>query len=474
MGCRTALQSAARTLDLVSVAGGPGKRGEDNNRGAHQRGEAVAGAAARAVAVFAISGVLQHGRTFDDALATGFEKFQPAARDRAFARAIAAAVLRNRGALVAVLSKFMDKGWPKDAGPLEPILLAAAAQLLVLETPPHAAISLAVEQCRHDSRSRRFDKLANAVLRRVSERGAEIFRTLEPARLTVPAWMLDRWRSAYGDETALAVARASLEEAPLDLSVKSDAEAWATKLGGTLLATGTVRLMSGGRVEDLAGFADGAWWVQDAAAALPVKLLGDVRGLDIADLCAAPGGKTAQLASRGARVTAVEQSAERMARLRGNLARLKLEAETVVADAAAWQPGRMFDAVLADAPCTATGTIRRHPDILYLKRPEDIAALASKQAAILASAARLVKPGGQLLYCTCSLEPEEGPDQIAAFLARNPGYSRRPIDPQDIGSETGLLTRCGDLRTFPQHFRDFPPGLRGMDGFYAALLVRNP
>ena len=458
----------------MSVARRPDKRGEPTSRKPEGGDGAAAGVAARAAAVFAVSGVIQRGHAFDETLARAFEKFQPAVRDRAFARAIAAAVLRNRGALLAVLSQFMDKGWPKNSGPLEPILLAAAAQLLVLKTPPHAAISLAVEQCRHDARSRRFDKLANAVLRRVSERGAEILATLELARLTVPGWMLDRWRSAYGEETALAIARASLGEAPLDLSVRHDAPAWAEKLGGTVLSTGTVRLASGGRVEDLAGFAEGAWWVQDAAAALPVKILGDVRGLAIADLCAAPGGKTAQLANLGARVTALEQSSERMIRLRDNLGRLQLEAETVIADAAAWQPGRLFDAVVADAPCTATGTIRRHPDILYLKRPADIPALAGKQAAILDAAARLVKPGGRLVYCTCSLEPEEGPGQTAAFLARHPGFSRQRIDPQHIGGEMGLLTGLGELRTFPQHFTEFPPGLRGMDGFYAALLVRNP
>ena len=212
--------------------------------------------------------------------------------------------------------------------------------------------------------------------------------------------------------------------------------------------------------------------MQDAAAALPARLLGDVAGKDVADLCAAPGGKTAQLAAAGGKVTAVDKSPGRLNRLKTNLARLGLDAETFVADAAEFAPGRMFDAILVDAPCTATGTIRRHPDILHLKRDEDIAALAVLQARVLESAASAVKPGGRLVYCTCSLEPEEGAAQIAAFLAAHPQFKRVPVDREALGINPAWLSEDGDLRTLPSHAADLPDGFRGLDGFYAASLIR--
>ncbi|MEQ1716876.1 MAG: transcription antitermination factor NusB [Hyphomicrobium sp.] len=438
-----------------------------------QRSRSVEGAAARDAAVESISAVLKDGRAFDDALAKSSKRHDLQPRDRAFARALASAALRNRGALQAVIARFIEKPLPHGAGRLEAILLSGAAQLLVLATPPHAAISLAVDQARADPRARRFDKLTNAVLRRVSEQGAEILKGLDTVRLNVPGWMFERWRKAYGEPVALEIARASLQEAPLDLNVKSDAAGWAEKLGGTVLSTGSIRLNAGGKIEDLAGFAEGAWWVQDAAAALPVKILGNVAGLDVADLCAAPGGKTAQLAALGARVAAVDQSEERLARLSANLTRLGLTAEIFAADVTKWTPGRLFDAVLVDAPCTATGTIRRHPDILYLKRAADIGQLAVVQADILAAAARLVRPGGRMVYCTCSLEPEEGPDQVETFLARHLDFARERIDVARIGGEQGFVTQKGELRTLPHFWAGLAPGQQGMDGFYAALMVRK-
>ena len=252
-------------------------------------------------------------------------------------------------------------------------------------------------------------------------------------------------------ETARRIAEASLAEAPLDLTLKpgttADAQAWAEKLGGTLLPTGSVRVTAHGRIEDLPGFADGAWWVQDAAAALVVRLAGDVAGRSVADLCAAPGGKTAQLAAAGAQVTAVDASAARLSRLRENLARLHLQADVVEADAATWSPGRTFDVVILDAPCSATGTIRRHPDILRLKRAEDITRMAELQQKMLAHAATLVAPGGLLVYATCSLEPEEGERQVAAFLAARPEFARETIAPASIGADPAWFTPAGELRT---------------------------
>jgi 16S rRNA (cytosine967-C5)-methyltransferase len=432
------------------------------------------GRAARDAAAGALFGVLAQGRSFDDQLSKSAEKYNLEKRDRAFARAVAAAALRHRGSLLHVITQFLDKGLPKESGRLESVLLTAAAQLLILKTPPHAAISIAVDQTRSDHRARRFDKLTNAVLRRVAEKGPGILAATDSAARDIPAWMFARWSAAYGPETARAIAQASLTEAALDLSVKQDAEAWAGRLRGQLLPTGSIRVAPGGRVEDLPGYSEGAWWVQDAAAALPVKLLGDVRGLEVADLCAAPGGKTAQLAALGARVTAIDLSEDRLLRLTSNLNRLGLTASTVAADAALWQPDRPFDAVLVDAPCTATGTIRRHPDILHLKRPGDAAQLASLQSHILDAAAKAVKPGGRLVYCTCSLEPEEGAEQVGRFLKDHPDFERLPVRSMDLGGQDAFITPEGDLRTLPCHWSTLPEGLRGLDGFYAAILAKKP
>lgn len=429
------------------------------------------GLLARDVAVSALFSVLVEKRPFDDVFAKAAAARNLAPRDRAFARLIATTVLRNRGSLQAVLRTYLEKPLPEHLGRLEQILLAAAAQLLLIKTPPHAAISLAVDQCRADRIGKRFGNLANAVLRRLSESGSGRLASLDNVMLTFPDWLIDRWSRTYGVAEARQIARASLSEPPLDITVKSDADAWASRLNGVALPTGSIRCSHVGRIEELDGYNDGAWWVQDAAAALPVKLLGDVSGLSVLDLCAAPGGKTAQLAAGGARVVAVDKSAGRLARLQENLQRLGLSAEISVADAQSFSSETAFDVVLLDAPCTATGTIRRHPDILYLKRPEDVAALAALQAKLLRQAASLVKSGGTLLYCTCSLEPEEGEEQIAAFLSEHREFRRRPIALDETIIPLLWRTAEGDLRTLPSYFSELPEGFRGLDGFYAAMLV---
>lgn len=434
----------------------------------------ASGLAARQLAVVLISAVMNERRALDDALAVSLSSRTFAdieTRDRGFARLIAATVLRRHGELSAVVQTFLDKPLPERRGRLMPILMSAAAQLLLLGTPPHAAISQAVDQCRLDRDAQRFDKLTNAVLRRVAEKGAGVLATLNAVELNVPAWLLRRWQSEYGMETARAIAATSLREAPLDLSLKSPGAGDA--LGGIILPTGSVRLDAHGRIEDLPGYDHGDWWVQDAAAALPARLLGDVAGLDVADLCCAPGGKTAELAAAGARVTSVEVSNSRLKRVEENLKRLQLEATLIAADATAWAPGRTFDAVLLDAPCTATGTIRRHPDILHLKRETDIAALAEVQRRLLDNAARLVKTGGTLVFCTCSLEPEEGIAQVEGFLGRRPEFSRSPIQAGEAGIAAEWVTAGGDLRTLPTHLALEKPELSGMDGFFAARLRRT-
>lgn len=434
------------------------------------------GLVVRRIAVATLVTVLDGWRTLDDAFEGAISASSHApleTRDRAFARLIVLTVLRRKGELDAVLNSYLEKPLPERRGALWEILLVGAAQLLVLGTPPHAAISLAVDHTRTDKYARRFDRLTNALLRRVAADGAARLAALDGAKLDIPAWRFERWEKAYGAETTRRIAAASLAEAPLDLTVKSDAEAWAARLGGQVLLTGSVRIAHAGRVEDLDGYDEGAWWVQDAAAALPARMLGDVAGKTVADLCAAPGGKTAQLAAAGARVAAVDLSPQRLERLADNLARLKLEAELVAVDILEWEPGREFDAVLLDAPCTSTGTIRRHPDVLYLKREQDTGAAAALQARLLARAATLVKPDGTLVYCTCSLEPEEGEQQVARFLGESPQFRRRPLAAGEIGADPAWITADGDLRTFPFHGALERTEMSGLDGFYAARLVRG-
>lgn len=435
-----------------------------------------AGLAARDIAVRCLVSILHRGRPLDEAFELAVMRAGLLeARDRAFARLVVMTVLRRKGELSHVVSSYLEKRLPTDTGRLRPILLAAAAQLLVLDTPPHAAISLAVDQCRGDPKARRFDRLTNAVLRKVAATGKAALADIDPVTANMPFWLLDRWTAAYGEDQARVIATASLAEASLDLSVKSEAAAWAERLGGIVLSTGTVRLprAAAGRVESIPGYADGDWWVQDAAAALPVRLLGDVAGRRVADLCAAPGGKTAQLLAAGANVTAVDYSAARLDRLRENLARLLLTAEVVETDVLSWEPGVTFDAVLLDAPCSATGTVRRHPDILHLRRKDDTTQRVAVQRRLLEKATPLVAPGGFLVYCTCSLEPEEGEAQITRFLEEHPDFTRVPIAAGEAGIDPDWISRNGDLRTLPFHLAHAEPGLSGLDGFYAARLQKR-
>jgi 16S rRNA (cytosine967-C5)-methyltransferase len=308
------------------------------------------------------------------------------------------------------------------------------------------------------------------VLRRLSTEGPGLAEAQDAPRLNTPDWLWQAWSNAYGEATARAIATAHLKEAPLDLTVRGDPEGWARLLEAEILPTGTLRRVSGGAITALPGYAEGAWWVQDAAAAIPARLFGDIAGKRFIDLCAAPGGKTAQLATAGAIVTAVDRSQRRLDRLISNLHRLDLSVEAITADAAVWQPRSKVAGVLLDAPCTATGAIRRHPDVPHLKSPEDVARLAVVQERLLTAASEMVEPGGMLVYCTCSLEVEEGPRQVANFLERDVPFRRMPIRPAEIGGLAEMVTAEGDLRTLPSHFA----ALDGIDGFYAARLVRLP
>jgi 16S rRNA (cytosine967-C5)-methyltransferase len=440
----------------------------------------AAGLDARVMAVDILEGVLGRGKTLDEALGatqSGARQRELPVRDRALARLLATSVLRHRGRLMAVINRFLERPLPREARRAELILLSAAAQLLLLGTPGHAAIYLAVEQAQRDPKAERYHKLANAVMRKVADKGPAILASLDTVATDMPAWLLTRWSQAYGAETARQIAAASLTEAPLDVTCKipSEASEWAERLKGRLLPTGTIRLDDHGPVEELPGFADGVWWVQDAAASLPAHLMGDIAGKRVADLCAAPGGKTAQLVGLGAHVAAVDHSAPRLSRLEVNMQRLGMSdrVSSIQADILDWKPAEPFDAVLLDAPCSATGTIRRHPDIMHLKTEGDIERLAKLQTRFLMSAAAMVAPGGTLVYCTCSLEPEEGEQQVERFLGENPAFTRRPITPEDVGGVAAWVTQTGDMRTFPHLLPLDAPYKSGMDGFYAARLVRK-
>jgi 16S rRNA (cytosine967-C5)-methyltransferase len=430
------------------------------------------GFAARRIAADLVDGVLRRRRPLDEQLGDRASEFAALAeRDRALARALATLVLRRLGTLRHLIGRRLTRGLPAGAPRVETALLIGAAQILWLDVADHAAVDLAVRLAQADRRAAHYSGLVNAVLRQLARDGARDLAAVDTTALDTPDWLLARWARSYGAETARAIAAANGREPALDLTVKRDPEHWASALGGRVLPTGSVRARVHGPISRLPGYAEGAWWVQDAAAALPAQLLGDVRGRAVADLCAAPGGKTAQLAAAGAHVTAVERDGPRLARLRENLARLQLTADVVAADVLEWRAGP-FDAVLLDAPCSSTGTIRRHPDIPWLKREADIAALAALQRRLFARAAELTRPGGTLVYCTCSLEPEEGIEVVRDLLAADAGLRRHPIAANEVHGQSEWLTADGDLRTIPCHLPDADSRLAGLDGFYAARLAR--
>jgi 16S rRNA (cytosine967-C5)-methyltransferase len=328
-----------------------------------------------------------------------------------------------------------------------------------MRTPPHAAVALAVAIAKADPRAKHFAALVNAVGRRLADAGKAGMP--DDAAINTPAWLFARWLARFGPGIAREIARAHSESAPLDVTVIGDAEAWAQRLAGKHVGAQTVRLSDWhGSITDLPGFSEGQWWVQDEAAAIPARLLGDVNGLRVLDLCAAPGGKTAQLAAGGAIVTAVDRSGRKMQRLEENLRRLRLSAETIVADALNFLPSGSFDAVLLDAPCAATGIIRRHPDIPYLRTPEQIVDLSALQHQLLGKAASLLRPGGTLIYCTCSLEAEEGEDHLSRVP---PNLALLPLVPGEFALRTEWFDAQGCLRTLPN---------QGLDGFFAMRLRR--
>lgn len=421
---------------------------------------------ARRVALDVLDRVLgPDHRPFDESFQGHPHLARLALRDRAFARILVTTVLRRLGQIDHTTLPLL-RYRPKELR-VTNMLRLGAAQLLFLTTPPHAAVSETVRLA-GVGHSREMP-LLNAVLRKLAGDGRALLADQDAARLNTPKWLWESWSAAYGEERAREIATQHLAEPPLDLSAKSHPERWAEPLGAELLPTGTLRRRSGGLIEGLPGYDEGAWWVQDAAAALPALLLGPVKGKRVLDIGAAPGGKTAQLAARGGKVTALERSPRRAEFLVRNLARLSLDAEIVVADALEWQAPAPFDLVLLDAPCTATGTIRRHPDVPWAKSPADVQRLAEAQARLLEAAVRATAPGGVLVYAVCSLQPEEGPERVAALLAGDAPVERSPIQRRELSGLPVDLTPAGEVRTLPCHLA----ASGGLDGFFIARLRRR-
>jgi 16S rRNA (cytosine967-C5)-methyltransferase len=420
------------------------------------RPSTATGLAARRCALRMLDAALRTGQPLDQAASAMAKGLTPP--DRALAIAIAQEVLRWLPDLDLLIDSQTRLPLAEDAK-ARMVLRMALAQMLRLSTPPHAAIATALPLLDKGPR-----RLAHGVL-------GSLWR-LQPKLPDAPTLTLpvaDRWKAAWGGEMVEAAKVALAEPPPLDLTLANPAQTpeWAERLEGESLAPGHVRLQRGVAVESLPGFAEGAWWVQDLAASLPARLIGQGEGRKVLDLCAAPGGKTMQLAAQGWAVTALDKSAKRLERLKANLERTSLAAQLVVADALKWEPEARFDAVLVDAPCTATGTFRRHPDVLHRIGSQQISELAELQAAMLGRVAAWVKPGGLLVYATCSLEPQEGEAQLEAFLASRSDYQMADIAPNVLPQ--GLSLDNGIVRTLPGMLAD----KGGLDGFFIACLQRQ-
>ena len=432
---------------------------------------------ARLCAHAALVDILHRRLPLDSALAPRLDGLADD-RDRRFAHRLVLTVLRHRGILQSAVDSLLDRPLPAGRNRVHVLLETGLAQLLLLDIPDHAAVDSSVALAA-PLRLEKYRALVNAMLRRAQRERGRLEAMLDGPFAALPEWLTARWIDRFGPEAAAGIAGALRAEPPLDISVARDPEGWAARLGGAVLAGNTVRRASG-PVTNLDGYSDGrsgagghdgggGWWVQDAAAALPARLLPVPEDGLVLDLCAAPGGKTAQLAAAGARVVAVDRSARRLHRLRDNLHRLGLEAEIVAADAASWRHPEPAGAILLDAPCSATGTLRRRPDVAWTKTAADIAALARVQAALLANAAAQLRPGGVLVYTVCSLEAEEGPDRIARLLAENPALERAPVEATALGPMAPAATPEGDVQTLPCHLAQ----TGGMDGFFIARLRRR-
>ncbi|MEM9733147.1 MAG: transcription antitermination factor NusB [Pseudomonadota bacterium] len=453
------------------------------------------GLVARQVATTVLTRIMDDGRGLDGLLdgKLGLAPYLALSlEDRSLVRAIAMATCRHYGEILAALERMVDRPLPKNARHLHHTLTVAAAQILFLDVPDSAAVDLAVTQIRGDQRSKRFASLANAVLRRLSRekddflsvpqiksRAAGAQQPVDRAVANMPPWLRSRTRKAYGRDRLSAIAQAHMAPPALDICVKSNPQQWADRLGGIVLLGNAVRVIADGQITSWPGFESGDWWVQDVAAQIPARLMGDVAGKHVADFCAAPGGKTAQLITAGAHVTALEQSKPRLERLMQNLARLNLQAVPVHGDLFDHRPEIPYEAILLDAPCSSIGTIRRHPDVPWTKSASIVAELAALQGRMVAHAATCLAPGGRLVFANCSLDREEGEDMVAKLNLDAIGLKLDPVTSEEVNAN--WITGQGTVRTLPsylpwqgQNEDDLTrQKLSGMDGFFCARFIKQ-
>lgn len=428
------------------------------------------GVVARQAAYAILNDIFFQRKNMDEAFARapGFNDLS--GRDRGFVRLLVSIVLKRHREIDKTLQGLLHEPLDQLKPPqLINIFRLGVAQFAFLETKAHAVVNTSVLLAEAEG-IHHHKPLVNAVMRRLTREGFQRLDERDAGRLNTPDWLWQQWMQDYGVETALSITAAHLTEAPVDITVKADAEGWSRKLAAELLPTGSLRKASAGFVPDLPGFAEGEWWVQGAAAAIPARLMGDVRGKTVVDLCAAPGGKTAQLAAVGAKVSAVDRSAERMKRLDENMKRLGVPVESIVADGAVWQPRELVDAVLLDAPCSATGTIRHQPDVLILKELKDQEKLAALQRRLMQNALTMLKPGGMLVYCTCSLQKDESERQTSWLLEHAQNVQLDPIRADELHLAPDMITDRGEVRTLPFHWQE----RGGMDGFYVARFRHIP
>ena len=435
--------------------------------------EVTDGMAARSAALIMLDDVLQRKQALDTVLDNQSAFKSLIQRDRAFVRMLVSTVLRRLGQVDDIIERAVERDTPRHPS-LQNILRIGVCQILFMDVADHAAVDTTVRLAEREGMDKQKG-FVNAIMRTVTRTGVEWRSKQDEGRLNTPEWLLKLWIEDYGLGTAAEIAKANLSEAPLDISVR-DPESlnyWASHFKATHMTTGTLRKNSGGNVTEFEGFDDGEWWVQDASAAIPATLFGDVQGEHVYDLCAAPGGKTLQLAAKGAHVTALDRSPNRLKRLQANLERMKLakNVEVVVSDAGSWQPANNQKAgyILLDAPCSATGTIRRNPDVVHQKSEKDIERLTHLQEKLLANAFEILMPGGILIYCTCSLQKAEGEAQIEKFLSAHSEAERLPIKPAELGGFDEAITDDGDLRILPFH----QAALGGMDGFFISRLTKK-
>ena len=426
----------------------------------------MSGTHPRIAAISLLTRVLEHRQTLDEALSQESRFTSLEGPDRGFARAMVSATLRWLGLIDTVIVPHVTGRKFADLDPaVKQSLRIGVAQICVLETPLHAAVSETVEAVRSVEGARKAGGLINAVLRKIS---SDDLASIEGPADAVWSQGFQRFmQSAVGADISGKIAQAATEIPPLDITCPRDAKLWAEKIGGEQIGPVTVRL-SEGNVEALPGYEAGNWWVQDVAATLPVQILSPKRAENILDMCAAPGGKTLQIAATGANVTALDRAVKRMRRVEENLKRTRLSAKCVVGDVNNWDNDAVFDGVLLDAPCSALGTLRRHPEGPWIKTRSDVERFPDIQKKLLETASKRIAEGGRLVYCVCTPIPQEGREVVESFLAVNPEWRRDEILPAEVPGFEGAITEANDILTLPGTFNE--PG--GCDIFFIARLRR--